>query len=115
MFLEKYAELKVELNTQTRRKETIFHWACCFGNSKVVNILMKKSDNFKIDLNAKNDVGHTAFHYACMYGSTKVVEMMIENAETSKIDLKTKTGKTALQIAKMFRRYDIVNVGHFEH
>ena len=68
MFLEKYAELKVELNSKTKNGKTIFHCACNWGQSNLANALMIKSTDLKIDLNARDSYGYTAFHYACSRG-----------------------------------------------
>ena len=115
--LEKYADLKVELNgTYGIHKGTIFHWARSSGQSNLVNLLMKKSVDFKINLDVKDDNGsgngYTGFHKACLYQSTEMVEMMIENAESSKLDLKIKAndGRTAFQLAEFAERTDIVNL-----
>ena len=113
MFLEKYAELKVELNAKSKEM-TIFHWACYIGQSKLVNILLQKSTNLKIDLNAKDKYGGTAFHWACAFGNTKIVKMMIENAESSKLNFQTKNdaGRTAFQDAQIIplANQDVINL-----
>ena len=79
MFLEKYAELKVELNAKNEDEfqDTIFHFACCYGHSKMVNLLLTESANLNINLNARNEYGHTAFHLACIFGRKDIVEIMI--------------------------------------
>ena len=58
-FLEKYAELKVELNAKNEDEfqDTIFHFACCYGHSKMVNLLLTESANLSINLNARNEYG----------------------------------------------------------
>ena len=113
MFLDKYAELKVELNaTVGKGKDTIFILACYFGLSKIANILITKSANLKIDLNARNRYGQTAFHYACHRGRRDIVAMMIEHAESLKLNFKIKDmiGETAFQIAKNYGKLDIVDL-----
>ena len=114
LFLEKYAELKVELNgTYGFNKETIFHRAPSSGQSNLVNLLMKKSTDFKIDLNAKDRYGYTGFQIACYtFGRKEIVEMMIENAETSKLNLKIKDnhGCTAFQLAEFAGKQGIVDL-----
>ena len=115
MFLEKYAELKVELNAKSGKigKEyTIFQWACSLDKPNLVKILLQKSVNLKIDLNAKDERGYTAFHKVCSsFGDIRIVKILIENTEYSKLDLKIKTpiGKTAFQLAELFRQ-DIVDL-----
>ena len=111
-FLEKYAELKVELNAKWDMGRTIFHLASFFGHSKLVNIILKKSYNLKIDLNAKDMNERTAIYQACGRGNTKIVKMMIENAESSKLDFKIKDckGRTAFQGAKLFGKQNIVDL-----
>ena len=89
MFLEKYAELKVELNNRTGLLGmNIFHLASMYRQSKLVNILLKKSANFKIDLNAKDNRGFTALH---LYERSKL-------------------GKSAFGIAKLHGRQRIANL-----
>ena len=79
MFLEKYAELKVELNAETKNGKTFVHCACNWGQSNVANaLLMIKSTDLKIDLNARDSYGYTAFHYACSRGWSEIVDMMIK-------------------------------------
>ena len=72
-FLEKYAELKVELNSRIECEDTIFHLVCGLGQTKLAGILMKKSAILKIDLNSKDIYGWTAFHMACAFGNTEMV------------------------------------------
>ena len=102
-FLEKHAELKVELSSNSDEYEwTIFHVACPFGESKMANLIMKNAINLKIDLNARDKYGNTAFHYACIHGRKKTVKLMIENAESLNLDLrvKNKSGNTAFQCSR---------------
>ena len=112
IFLEKYVELKVELNGADWCGKTIFHLACRCGKSELANILMKEYSNLKIDLNAKDLSGRTAFHYACCFGRIDVAKMMIENAESSKLDFKIKDcyGRTAFQLAESRRNHGIVDL-----
>ena len=111
MLLEKYAALKVDLNAKVEKEMTIFHCACFYGQSKLVNILLQNSGNLKIDLNAKDGLfKHTALNWACWAGKTELVKMMIENPNSSKFDLKIKDlyGRTAFQNAEERGNQDIV-------
>ena len=94
IFLEKYAELKVELNARDEYGYTAFHWACKEGHFKIAKILMEKSADILIDLNAKNKRRHlqTAFQIAnFQFGNwnsrNKIIEMIVNNAESFSIDL----------------------------
>ena len=47
-FLQKYAELKTKLCGKNENGRTAFHWACFYGKSKMVEIIMKRSADFKV-------------------------------------------------------------------
>ena len=92
--MEKYAELKVELNARDDYGLTAFHWACKKGHFKIAKILIEKSGDILIDLNAKsnNRLRNTAFQLANfqfdnLNSRTKLIEMIVNNAESFNIDL----------------------------
>ena len=87
--MEKYAELKVELNARDDYGLTAFHWACKKGHFKIAKILIEKSGDILIDLNAKSNNRHrqTAFQLAKWNLKEKVVELITKNAESFTIDL----------------------------
>ena len=63
------------------------HVACHYGRVKIIEMLLKKSDELKIDLSRKNHLGNTAFHSACIGGSSELVELIMKNTHKLKIDL----------------------------
>jgi ankyrin repeat protein len=90
--------------------ETPFHLACGNGRTKIVELLIKKSE-MKVNVNAKDNhaftssvnvnakckSGNTAFHFACLRGHLDVVKILMENAVLLSIDLNIKNnfGKSA--------------------
>ena len=116
MFLEKYIELKIELNTKSAVGCTPFHLACRYGDSKIAEIMMKNCNRLKIDLNAQNKFGDTGFHLACEYGGTLghiiILEQILDHYESLKINLRSKNyfGKTGFQIASEMGRIQVVNM-----
>ena len=90
---------------------TGFHVACGTGHSKVVEVLIERSESLNFDLTSKNDYGHTGFHLACASGHTKVVEVLKEKSEYLKIDFKAKDikGCTGFQLAVKFGNVDVIN------
>ena len=114
MFLEKYIELKIELNNKSNFGWTVFHLACQQGDSKVAEILMKKCIELKIDLNAQDKYGQTGFHIACIYGRYRehiiILEQILDNAESLKINLTSKNcyGRTGFQSANTMGHFQVV-------
>ena len=81
---------------------TAFHVACVNGDTKIVQMLMKKSIEHSIDLNARDVNGNTAFHMACFFGKSNIIKIIEESANFYKIDLSAKNnnGNTGFQVAK---------------
>ena len=112
LYLEKYIELKVELNGKCHGSPAI-HWVCLYldildsdHGFKIINLLLQNSVPLKLDLDAVDDFcGFTAFQLFCMIGNVKIVGIMIEealNAKNCRFDLKAmdKKGLTAFQLAQ---------------
>ena len=112
LYLEKYIELKVELNGKCHGTPAI-HWVCLYLDVldsdlgfKITNLLLQNSVFLKLDLNAVDDVhGFTAFQLCCTTGNVKIVDIMIEealNVKNCRFDLKAKDkkGHTGFQLAK---------------
>ena len=116
MFLEKYIELKKELNARNTIGYTAFHLACLHADSKLTDMMMKKCNELKIDLNAQDKNGQTGFHIACRYGVTLehilIIEQILDNAESLKINLTSRNiyVRTGFQIASVMGRIEVVNL-----
>ena len=116
MFLEKYLELKIELNAKSDFGRTAFHLACEKGNSKLAEMMMKKSNELKIDLNAQDRHGQTGFHLACRNGRTRehsiIVGQILDNAKTLKINITSKNcyGRNGFQIASTLGHVQVVTL-----
>ena len=92
---------------------TAFHLACNNSNSKIVEMLIKKSTEFNIDLNAKDVFGETAFHHACRNGHSLIVETLIQNSTEFNIDLNAITkqdGYTPFHIACLWGGKKIIKI-----
>ena len=106
-----------DFNTRDIQGYTIFHCACAYGRTKLVQFMIKSSKDFSIDLNANTEFRgpfglfnnrwtdvdtETAFHLACNNGCTEIVELMIKSSKDFSIDLNARThsiARTALHAA----------------
>ena len=66
---------------------TPFHLACHYGNAKIANMILEKSEDMNIQLNAKGVNDWTAFHLASKNGQTKIVEMLLKKAVEFNIEV----------------------------
>ena len=71
------------------------------GQSKIVELLMKKSTEYNFKFNAKGEDGKTALHWASKNGHLKIVKMLKEKSTELNLDLNAKDalGWTALKYA----------------
>ena len=104
--------LRFDFTTKNNFGQTGFHLACGVGHTKVVELLIDRSESLKFDLAAKNVNGHTGFHLACAGGHTDVVEMLKDKSESLKIDLTAKDvqGYTGFQLAVKCGNEDVINL-----
>ena len=79
-----------DLNAKTEAGKTPLHWACEYGRTETVELLIKSSS---IDLNATNIMGRTSLHLACINGRTKVVELLIKSSKDFGIDLSARVAR----------------------
>ena len=103
--------LRFNFTTKNNFGQTGFHLACVTGHSKVVEVLIERSESLNFDLTAKNDYGHTGFHLACAAGHTNVIKVLKDRSEYLKIDLTAKDieGYTGFQLAVKFENVDVIN------
>ena len=103
--------LRFDFTAKNNFGQTGFHLACGAGHSKVVEVLVDRSESLNFDLTAKNDFGHTGFHLACAAGHIKVVEVLKDKSEYLKIDLTAKDvqGYTGFQLAVKNGNEDVIN------
>ena len=103
--------LRFNFTTKNNFGQTGFHLACGTGHSKVVEVLIERSESLNFDLTAKNDYGHTGFHLACASGHTNVIKVLNDKSESLKIDLTAKDieGYTGFQLAVKFENVDVIN------
>ena len=111
-------KLNIELNSRSLMHSTAFHLSCMNGHSKIVEMLIQKSDELNIDLNAVDytrSEGRTAFQWVCAVGNSEIVKILMENSIEFSIHLnaKDKVGYTAfhnacehgqLQVAEMLMK-----------
>ena len=120
MFLEKYADLKVELNGRDQFEGSIIHFFLNIHFLRkddwckiLAEILLKNFNVYNIDINAKEAAyGYTAFHAACFKGNKRFVEILIENSELTHLDLKAinNFNETGFQVAQKWSQKEIVNL-----
>ena len=48
------------------------------GKSRMMKLLLEKSNELNIDINARDRLGWTSFHYACKDGFTEMAEALIK-------------------------------------
>ena len=100
-----------DMNVRTGNGQPLLHWACIFGQTEMVRMLISSSKEKGFDLNARNSYSETAFHVACDRGKTKIVQVMLKNWREFGIDIwdnktaldliKHRCGKPYVQIKKM--------------
>ena len=66
------------------------HFACYYGRTETVEVMIKSSKDSSIDLNARDDNGCTGYHLACGTGQSETVELMIKLSKEFGIDLNTR-------------------------
>ena len=87
-----------DMNVRTGNGQPLLHWACIFGQTEMVRMLISSSKEKGFDLNARNSYSETAFHVACDRGKTKIVQVMLKNWREFGIDIWD--NKTALDLIK---------------
>ena len=65
--------MSIDLNAKSNYGSTGFHWACYFGQTSTVELLLNNADALNLELNSKNNDGETGFHWACSEGETSTV------------------------------------------
>ena len=79
------------LKMKDNSNKNFLHFACIYGNIKVVNFLCnykllnenendendKKNDGFIIDVNEKDKSNWTPLHYACKYDYLEIVKTLV--------------------------------------
>ena len=73
---------EIDLNSKDNYGWTAFHWACYWGHSELVEMIMKNAESSEIDLEAKNNDNKTGYQLAKEDGITHVVnliETMMQN------------------------------------
>ena len=101
-FLNNPTETSFDINATDPEKNTGFHLACSRGNAKVVETLLKISDDFNFNLNVTNDNGDTAFHLACTKGHKETLHVLLKNAKDKGLELNStnKKGETGLDLIR---------------
>ena len=92
---------------------TGFIWACYYGHTSTVELLLNNAGAKHLELNSKEKYGDTGFLLACYKGHTSIVELLLNNADALHLDLMAKTfwlGKTGFQEAQSKGHSDIVEL-----
>ena len=97
--------MKIIFNTSfdmNAGQEPLLHWACRFGQTEIVRMMISSCKEKGIDLNARNFFNETALHVACLHGKTEIVQMMLKNWREFGIDIKARNllNQTALDRIK---------------
>ncbi|KAH9112912.1 hypothetical protein LEN26_000010 [Aphanomyces euteiches] len=75
---------------------TVLHWACYYGNSDVVALLVQQTN---IDINAPDtESGQTPLHWAVFKGSLPCIEALLDAGAI--VHSRTKDGRTLLDLAR---------------
>ena len=101
-FLNNTTKTSFDINATDPEKNTGFHLACSRGNAKVVETLLKISDDFNFNLNVTNDNGDTGFHLACTKGHKETLHILLKNAKDKGLELNStnKKGEKGLDLIR---------------
>ena len=70
MIIENSAMLNIDLNAKNNDGLTAFHYACTWGNTSIVEMMINNSESLKLDLDS------TGFQWAQGCGRTDVVNLI---------------------------------------
>ena len=70
------AELKLDLNAQTKIGWTAFHLACANGHLKIVELILDNKRYYFFDLTLKNEDGDTGLEVAEDAGKTDLANLI---------------------------------------
>eukprot|EP00808_Paulinella_micropora_P006267 g14601.t1 len=110
-------ENKANLEAQCDDGKTALHWASCYGNIKVVKLLIESRADLNVvklliesraDLNKATKDGYTALHWTGVHGEQSVAAELV--AAGANLTLKDTQGKTALDWAKQKNHEKTVKV-----
>ena len=88
--------------------------ACSYGQLDVVKFLLGDKD---IDFNVVDDMDKTVLHRACFYGHIEVVRFLLKISREKGIDIEKKAnnGRTAKDMARQNRYWDVVQLLNLWH
>jgi len=72
--IDYFIEIGANVNTRDRKKQTILHYACQYGNKRHMNYLIEKG----ADPNTEDHEGKTPLFIACSNNNTDCIEYLVE-------------------------------------
>ena len=77
MIMKNSARFNIELNAKDNFFGwTAFHYACLYGYTSIVDMMINNSESLKLDLTARTKRGNTGFQLAQDWGHTNVVNLI---------------------------------------
>ena len=76
MIMKNSAKFNIELNAKANYGSPAFHYACRYGRTSIVEMMINNSESLKLDLTARNKYGETGFQLAQDWGRTDVVNLI---------------------------------------
>ena len=76
MIMKNSAKFNIELNAKTSSGWTAFHFACMYGITSIVDMMINNSESLKLDLTARDIDGKTGFQWAQFQGHINVVNLI---------------------------------------
>lgn len=116
--VERLIQYGADINTQNHRGCTALMLAAYQGNTDVVELLLQHGADVNIKDNAGWDCpGHNGWHhggwtalmYAASWGNKGTVEVLLQ-AGAALVDIKDNTGRTAVDIAKEYKRTEVIKL-----
>ncbi len=98
-------QLGADVNAQDIEKHTALHWAVDNDNIEMAEFLIVKCG---AKVNIQNELGETALHWAVIRSNVEIVRLLLEH--NARFDIRNINGYTALQIAQILNKADIVEL-----
>ena len=100
---------RADVNAANNDGNTAMLYAARYNHPEtVLALLAPLTMQYRADVNMQNKKGETVLYWAAMKGYTPVVKILLANGADKK--LKTKEGQTALDVAKKYKREEIINL-----